>query len=120
MENDGSRPDHRVMRAGEAEYAMAASGMTRIRRRQRRRASRVVEAEFDAGHAVVGGSGQGEPAERNEQALRGHRVSENDADQWAQNACGAKPDNTEAHAVKLSLQREAYSTNDQSFGPSDS
>ena len=44
----------------------------------------VVKTKFDSRRAVTGRNGEGETADRNQQALRGHRIGDNHADQRPQ------------------------------------
>jgi hypothetical protein len=120
MENGVRGADHRVMRAGKAEDAMGTTGTARNVRRRLLRVLRVAQTEFEAGNAVMRLRRERETADRNEQSLRRHRIGDDDTDQRTQNACAAKPANTKAHGIKLASPDEAYSTNDQSFDPSNS
>jgi len=72
--------DHRMMRAGKAEDAMRARRMIGIARRQLRCTLAVVHAELESRRAVIEASGQGETAKRDQQALGGNRIGDDDTD----------------------------------------
>jgi hypothetical protein len=61
VEDDGRRPDHRMMRSGKAEYAMRASGRIEIAGRQLRRSwdghRGVVQAKLESWRVVIGMGG---------------------------------------------------------------
>jgi hypothetical protein len=88
MKNDSRLADHRMMRSGKTEYAMCARGVVGIAGRVVRYIPGVllgvVKTKFDSRRADTGRNGEGETADRNQQALRGHRIGDKHADQRPQ------------------------------------
>jgi hypothetical protein len=75
VEDGGRGADHGMMRAGKAEDAVRTAGLVGIAGRQRRLASRIVEAEFEGRSVLTAIRRQGEATDRDQQAL--------DATAWA-------------------------------------
>jgi hypothetical protein len=81
--NSGRRSDQRVLRSGEAKYAVIAGGMAG-RVRWRARSTRiVVVANRKAGRCLTGRCDQTKAAEHDEKALRGDRIGDAAADHCA-------------------------------------
>jgi len=85
MKNDSRLADHRMMRSSKTEYAMRTRRVVGIAGREVRYIPGVplgvVKTKFDGRRAVTGWNGEGEPADCNKQALRGHRIGDNHTDQ---------------------------------------
>jgi hypothetical protein len=77
----GRRPaDHRMMRSGKAEDAVAATLMDRRSSRQAGRIG-IVMAQFERRRGGIGLRQRRESAKDDQQALRGNRISDGDPDQ---------------------------------------
>ena len=78
-QQDRRRSDHPMMRAGKAENAVATAGMA-LSIGRRRRALRIVDAKLE-GRRAISVSDRLEAADRDQQALRGNGISDDDTDQ---------------------------------------
>jgi len=78
------RADDGNMRAGEAEQTMRAPGVRGIAVRQFSCALVLVVTENDCGRCLIGVRWEGKSAERNQEALRGHGIGDDDADERPQ------------------------------------
>jgi hypothetical protein len=87
-EGDGRCSDCHMMRSGKAEYAMGAAGMVVIAGRQFRRVLGIVQTELESRRLFADISRKGEAAKCDQQALRGDRIGDNDADQRSQKPLG--------------------------------
>jgi hypothetical protein len=84
MEGDGRRPDCRMMRSGKAEDAMGVAGMIGIAGRQLRRVLGIVQTKLESRRVIADICRKGEAAKCDQQALRGDRIGDDDADQRSQ------------------------------------
>jgi hypothetical protein len=73
--------DHRMMRAGETEDAVIAAGISGRVRGLRRRALGIMRAQDERRRAGIGVRKGGKSAERDEQALRGNGIGDDNGDQ---------------------------------------
>ena len=78
------RADDGNMGAGEAEQTMRAPGMRGIAVRQSGRALVFVVTENECGRCLISLRWQRKSAKRDQEALRGHGVGDNDADERPQ------------------------------------
>ena len=88
VEGDGRRPDCRMMRSGKAEDAMGAVGMVGIAGRQFRRVLGIVQTKLESRRVIADICRKGEVAKCDQQALRGDRIGDDDADQRSQEPLG--------------------------------
>jgi hypothetical protein len=79
--DDRRRRNGGMMRASKTEDAMAAAGMVGNSSRNARSITCVLQAERKGRRTVAGIRRNGKAAQRDKQALRRHRVSDDDADQ---------------------------------------
>jgi hypothetical protein len=85
VENNRNCTDDRVMRSGKTEYAMGARGMIGAGRK-RGRALSVMETKLDSKRAFSRVRRERKSAEHDQQALRGHRIGNDNANQRPQQA----------------------------------
>jgi hypothetical protein len=106
LEDDGWRPDHRVMRSGKTEDAMCAAGMIGIAGRQVRCGLAVMKTKLESRHVLVGLRRQREAAKHDQQALRGDGVGNDQADQGPPEPLGlhGKFEHAAAHNHNLILR----------------
>ena len=88
VEGDGRRPDCRMMRSGKAEDAMRAAGMVGIAGRQFRRVLGIVQTKLESRRVIANICTKVEAANRDQQALRGDRICDDDAGQRSQEPLG--------------------------------
>ena len=88
VEGDGCRPDCRMMRSGETEDAMGAGSMVGIAGRQLRHVLGIVQTKLESRRVIADICRKGEPAQRNQQALRSDSVGDDDANQRSQEPLG--------------------------------
>jgi hypothetical protein len=91
------------MRSGKTEYAMGAAVMTGVAGRQVRRALGVVETKLESRSALTGTGRERKAAKRNQQALRGNGIGDDDADNRSPQTPG--PHRASEHAA---AHREAH------------
>lgn len=87
-ERDGRRPDCSMMRSGKAEDAMSAGGMVGIAGRQLWHVLGIVQTKVESRRVITDICRKGEAAKRDQQALRGDRIGDGDADQRSQEPPG--------------------------------
>jgi hypothetical protein len=91
---------------------MTACGMIGVVGRQLRRALAIVQAKLESWRAVIGVSGWGETAERDQEALRGNRIGNDDAYELSAEAIGpAEFDHHAGHYSSLSIGRTEAEVN---------
>ena len=88
VEGDGRRLDCRMMRSCKAEDAMGAVGMVGIAGRQLRRVLGIVQTKLESRRVIADICRKGEAAKCDQQALRGDRIGDDDADQRSQEPLG--------------------------------
>jgi hypothetical protein len=88
VEGDGRRRDRRMMRSGKAEDAMGVAGMIGIAGRQLRRLLGIVQTKLESRRVIADICRKGEAAKCDQQALRGDRIGDDDADQRSQEPLG--------------------------------
>ena len=109
VEGDGRRPDHRMMRSGKAEDAMGAAGMVGIAGRQLRRVLGIVQTKLESRRVIADICRKGEAAKCDQQALRGDRIGDDDADQRSQEPLGLDAQSEyAAHANALSIRPQPH------------
>jgi len=88
-----------MMRSDKAKYAMGAAGVVSVARRQFRRALAVMKTQLESKCAVSRVCRERKSAERDQQALRGDGIRDDNADQRAQKAPGyvVPPEHTASH-----------------------
>jgi len=88
VEGDGRRPDCRMMRSGKTEDAMGVAGMIGIAGRQLRRVLGIVQTQLESRRVIANICRKREAAKCDQQALRGDRIGDDDADQRSQEPFG--------------------------------
>jgi hypothetical protein len=89
VEDDGRRPDCRMMRSGKAEDAMRAAGMVGIAGRQFRRVLGIVQTKLESRRVIANICTKVKAANCDQQALRGDRICDDDASERPQEPLGS-------------------------------